>query len=78
MTVTPEASETTMTKAAQDPDPDAAWEAVASRDASADGRFFYAVTTTGVFCRPSCPSRRPRRPSSACAPTWTTRTLTSA
>jgi AraC family transcriptional regulator of adaptative response/methylated-DNA-[protein]-cysteine methyltransferase len=40
---------------------DAAWRAVAARDASADGRVFYAVTTTGVYCRPSCPSRRPRR-----------------
>ncbi|HEX6598706.1 MAG TPA: bifunctional DNA-binding transcriptional regulator/O6-methylguanine-DNA methyltransferase Ada [Gemmatimonadaceae bacterium] len=39
----------------------AAWRAVATRDASADGRVFYAVTSTGVYCRPSCPSRRPRR-----------------
>jgi AraC family transcriptional regulator of adaptative response/methylated-DNA-[protein]-cysteine methyltransferase len=39
----------------------AAWRAVAMRDASADGRLFYAVTSTGVYCRPSCPSRRPRR-----------------
>lgn len=31
------------------------------RDASVDGTFFYAVTTTGVFCRPSCPARRPKR-----------------
>lgn len=38
-----------------------AWRAVAQRDASADGRVFYAVTSTGVYCRPSCPSRRPRR-----------------
>lgn len=35
--------------------------AVFSRDAGADGRFVYAVTTTGVYCRPSCPSRRPRQ-----------------
>jgi AraC family transcriptional regulator of adaptative response/methylated-DNA-[protein]-cysteine methyltransferase len=33
------------------------WRAVAARDASADGRFFYSVKTTGVYCRPSCPSR---------------------
>jgi len=39
----------------------AAWRAVTARDASADGRVFYAVTSTGVYCRPSCPSRRPRR-----------------
>jgi AraC family transcriptional regulator of adaptative response/methylated-DNA-[protein]-cysteine methyltransferase len=37
------------------------WQAVLSRDLSADGRFVYAVTTTGVYCRPTCPSRRPRR-----------------
>ena len=40
---------------------DAAWRAVSGRDASADGRVFYAVTSTGIYCRPSCPSRRPRR-----------------
>ena len=39
----------------------AAWRAIATRDASADGRLFYGVTSTGVYCRPSCPSRRPRR-----------------
>jgi len=37
------------------------WEAVLARDRASDGRFVYAVTSTGVFCRPSCPSRRPRR-----------------
>src|SRR5262245_53368870 len=37
------------------------WRAVLSRAAGADGRFFYAVRTTGVYCRPTCPSRRPRR-----------------
>jgi AraC family transcriptional regulator, regulatory protein of adaptative response / methylated-DNA-[protein]-cysteine methyltransferase len=37
------------------------WEAVTTRDASADGAFFYGVRTTGVFCRPSCASRLPRR-----------------
>ncbi|MDQ3441109.1 MAG: helix-turn-helix domain-containing protein, partial [Planctomycetota bacterium] len=40
---------------------DAQWDAVLRRDGAADGQFFYAVATTGVFCRPSCPSRRPRR-----------------
>jgi AraC family transcriptional regulator of adaptative response/methylated-DNA-[protein]-cysteine methyltransferase len=39
--------------------PEAAWSRVLARDASADGEFVYAVQTTGVFCRPSCPSRRP-------------------
>lgn len=38
----------------------ARWQAVLRRDRSFDGRFVYAVTSTGVFCRPSCPSRRPR------------------
>jgi len=37
------------------------WEAVLRRDRDADGAFFYAVLTTGVYCRPSCASRRPRR-----------------
>jgi len=41
--------------------PDAAWSAVLARDARYDGRFVYAVRTTGIFCRPSCPSRRPHR-----------------
>jgi AraC family transcriptional regulator of adaptative response/methylated-DNA-[protein]-cysteine methyltransferase len=33
--------------------------AVASRDAQSDGAFVYGVRSTGVYCRPSCPSRRP-------------------
>jgi len=33
------------------------WQAVVNRDASADGTFVYAVKTTGIYCRPSCPSR---------------------
>ena len=37
------------------------WQAVLAHDRQADGAFIYAVTSTGVFCRPSCPSRRPRR-----------------
>jgi len=37
------------------------WSAVAARDASHDGEFVFAVSTTGVYCRPSCPARRPRR-----------------
>jgi AraC family transcriptional regulator of adaptative response/methylated-DNA-[protein]-cysteine methyltransferase len=40
-------------------DPEAAWRQVLSRDPSA--LFFYAVTTTGIFCRPGCASRRPLR-----------------
>jgi len=37
------------------------WNAVQSRDRGADGAFVYAVRSTGIYCRPSCPSRRPRR-----------------
>ena len=36
---------------------DPRWQSVLARDASADGRFVYAVRSTGVYCRPSCPSR---------------------
>jgi AraC family transcriptional regulator of adaptative response/methylated-DNA-[protein]-cysteine methyltransferase len=39
---------------------DPRWAAVAARDWRADSDFVYAVTTTGVYCRPSCPSRRPK------------------
>lgn len=38
-----------------------AWRAVQERDAAYDGRFVYAVRTTGVYCKPSCGSRRPLR-----------------
>jgi AraC family transcriptional regulator of adaptative response/methylated-DNA-[protein]-cysteine methyltransferase len=41
------------------------WEAIERRDARHDGEFVYAVATTGVYCRPSCPSRRPLRPNVA-------------
>jgi len=37
------------------------WEAVLARDSELDGRFVYAVRSTGVYCRPSCPARRPGR-----------------
>ena len=37
------------------------WQAVAARDSRRDGEFVFAVSTTGVYCRPSCPARRPRR-----------------
>jgi len=39
---------------------DARWAAVVARDRGADGQFFYAVRTTGVYCRPSCAARRAR------------------
>jgi AraC family transcriptional regulator of adaptative response/methylated-DNA-[protein]-cysteine methyltransferase len=37
------------------------WTLVLARDTKADGAFVYAVKSTGIFCRPSCPSRRPGR-----------------
>jgi len=37
------------------------WEAVAAKDARFDGEFVFAVSSTKIYCRPSCPSRRPRR-----------------
>lgn len=40
---------------------DACWQAVLSRDQEYDHSFVYAVRSTGIYCRPSCPSRRPRR-----------------
>jgi AraC family transcriptional regulator of adaptative response/methylated-DNA-[protein]-cysteine methyltransferase len=43
------------------PNLDGAWQAVLARNGQRDGEFVYAVTSTGVYCRPSCPSRRPRR-----------------
>ena len=40
---------------------DRQWRAVLDRDRRYDGAFVYAVRSTGIYCRPSCPSRRPRR-----------------
>lgn len=37
------------------------WQQVLERDASADGQFFYGVKSTRIYCKPSCPSRRPTR-----------------
>jgi AraC family transcriptional regulator of adaptative response/methylated-DNA-[protein]-cysteine methyltransferase len=37
------------------------WEAVRTKDPRADGSFYFGVRTTGIFCRPSCPSRTPLR-----------------
>ena len=42
-------------------EPEQRWQAVVRRDPQADGEFVYAVRTTGVYCRPSCPSRAARR-----------------
>lgn len=43
------------------PDRSTAWRAVQHRDAAYDGRFVYAVSSTRIYCRPSCSSRRPTR-----------------
>lgn len=40
---------------------DQRWEAVLNRNPQAEGYFWYGVTSTKIFCRPSCPSRRPKR-----------------
>ena len=42
-------------------DPDTAWAAFMRRDRSWDGRIIGAVKSTGIYCKPSCPARRPRR-----------------
>lgn len=42
-------------------DPDRCWQAVCARDAARDNQFVFAVRSTGIYCRPSCPARRPRR-----------------
>jgi AraC family transcriptional regulator of adaptative response/methylated-DNA-[protein]-cysteine methyltransferase len=39
---------------------DPRWQRVLARDSAADGAFYFAVATTGIYCRPSCPARRPR------------------
>lgn len=56
ITVVPEITAQTFTL-----DPEAAWRQVLARDAGADGRFVYGVQSTGIYCRPGCPSRRPAR-----------------
>jgi AraC family transcriptional regulator of adaptative response/methylated-DNA-[protein]-cysteine methyltransferase len=42
-------------------DSELAWKAVQTRDASANGSFYFGVLTTGIYCRPSCTSRQPLR-----------------
>ncbi len=41
---------------------DSRWQALLEKDREADGAFVYGVKTTGIFCRPGCPSRLPNRP----------------
>jgi len=40
---------------------DRRWNAVTARDRAYDGQFVFGVSSTGIYCRPSCPARRPRR-----------------
>jgi len=49
---------TTMSQVMDNPE---LWNAVVARDSSRDGSFVFAVRSTGIYCRPSCPARRPRR-----------------
>ncbi|MGK9067151.1 bifunctional DNA-binding transcriptional regulator/O6-methylguanine-DNA methyltransferase Ada [Stutzerimonas chloritidismutans] len=42
-------------------DPDRCWQALCDRDETFDGQFVFAVHSTRIYCRPSCPARRPRR-----------------
>ncbi|MEE4542796.1 AlkA N-terminal domain-containing protein [Streptomyces sp. V4-01] len=48
---------------------DSRYEAVRSRDARFDGMFFFAVATTGIYCRPSCPAVTPKRQNVSFYPT---------
>lgn len=57
----PAAAATSAAEAAAAIERDPRWALVRARDAAADGRFYYAVKTTGVYCRPSC-AARPARP----------------
>jgi AraC family transcriptional regulator, regulatory protein of adaptative response / methylated-DNA-[protein]-cysteine methyltransferase len=45
------------------------WQAVVGRDRGQDGRFVFAVSTTGIYCRPSCAAKRPRRENVSFYPT---------
>ncbi|HSE47634.1 MAG TPA: bifunctional DNA-binding transcriptional regulator/O6-methylguanine-DNA methyltransferase Ada [Terriglobales bacterium] len=54
-------TDTVMALRPVDPTNDPAWQAVITQDRAWDGRLYYGVRSTGIYCRPSCPSRRPRR-----------------
>src|SRR5947209_10131545 len=40
---------------------DSRWQTVLDRNGASDGKFVFAVSSTGIYCRPSCPSKRPKR-----------------
>src|SRR5579872_1149350 len=56
-----EANEMGRTRQPEEKTQAAYWNAVQARDRSHDGDFVFAVSSTGVYCRPSCPARRPKR-----------------
>jgi AraC family transcriptional regulator, regulatory protein of adaptative response / methylated-DNA-[protein]-cysteine methyltransferase len=53
--------ETMMKSTAENPSEVRRWQAIVERDSSLDGTFVFGVSSTGIFCRPSCPSKRARR-----------------
>jgi AraC family transcriptional regulator, regulatory protein of adaptative response / methylated-DNA-[protein]-cysteine methyltransferase len=53
-----------------DPTDDARWKAVEARDRQAAGQFVYGVITTGIYCRPGCASKQPRREHVRFFETW--------
>jgi AraC family transcriptional regulator, regulatory protein of adaptative response / methylated-DNA-[protein]-cysteine methyltransferase len=61
LTPEPETATTKTMPATMTPTRDPHWQAVLARDTASDGTFVFAVSSTGVYCRPSCPARRPRR-----------------
>jgi AraC family transcriptional regulator of adaptative response/methylated-DNA-[protein]-cysteine methyltransferase len=61
LSVDPETSMTGSVNEVKNGNADSRWEAVLARDGASDGKFVFAVSSTGVYCRPSCPSKRPRR-----------------
>lgn len=54
-------SDREMTATATLPDDETCWQAMLERDARYDGAFVSAIATTGIYCRPSCPARKPLR-----------------
>ena len=50
-----------MNAPAHDFDEEAAWKGALARDRRLDGAFVIGVLTTGIYCRPSCPARHPKR-----------------
>jgi AraC family transcriptional regulator of adaptative response/methylated-DNA-[protein]-cysteine methyltransferase len=61
LTRMPEVVERRSDASSDRPHDDSRWNAVLARDAARDGEFVFAVSSTGVYCRPSCAARRPRR-----------------